>query len=128
MNYLLDTHIFLWSLNDSHQLKPLWKDIISNSENEIYVSVVSLWETIIKANLKKLDIEAPYYNTLLEGIQVTGFGILSLMHNHIEVLESLENLHRDPFDRILISQAVSEDLVFITDDTQILKYSHVKTL
>lgn len=122
MKILLDTHILLWSLAGSDQLRAEWKDLITDNHNSVLVSVISLWECIIKAGIGKLSLSAPYYDTLMKGISETGFELLDLKPTHIQSLENLENYHKDPFDRILICQARSENLTLLTDDSQILRY------
>jgi PIN domain nuclease of toxin-antitoxin system len=124
LKILLDTHILLWALRDSDKLKPEWKEIISDYNNTVFVSVISIWESIIKADLGKLDIKTPYYKTLTDGIKRTGFEFLELNSFHFERLETLEKIHKDPFDRILICQALSQNLTLLTDDLLILQYPH----
>lgn len=118
MKYLLDTHVFIWVMEDSKRLKKHIKNEISNSKNKIFVSVVNIWEISIKKSLKKLrtpfDIEA--------SIKKAGLQIIPIQLTHALKVEKLPLIHRDPFDRILISQALVEDLTLITADKKIWKY------
>ncbi|MBI4096486.1 MAG: type II toxin-antitoxin system VapC family toxin [Candidatus Levybacteria bacterium] len=121
MQYLLDTNIFLWSLNGDKKLKEDIKEIIKDFENQIFISIASAWEISIKNRVGKL----PLKTTLSKCFEIAGFKILDI--NLIHVLEfnrlSLHKNHRDPFDRMLISQARAENLTFITTDKKIWKYN-----
>jgi len=116
--YLIDTHIFLWWLIGDKKLKDSVQLIIENPKNQVYVSVASLWEISIKHTLGKL----PLKTNLSEMISVSGFELLSITGLHILELEKLPLLHNDPFDRMLIAQAKSENLTFITVDEKMQKY------
>lgn len=118
MRYLLDTNIFLWSLNDDNRLKKSIRKILEDPLNEIYVSVVSGWEISIKHKLGKL----PLKTTLPECFEKSNFQILNINLEHILQLDKLPLHHKDPFDRILISQAKAENLTLITSDEKIWKY------
>lgn len=117
-NYLLDTHILLWWLSDDKKLAPKIKDVISDANNTIIVSTVTILEIIIKKSLKKLD--AP--DDLKEVIELNNFIILPMTIDHALLIERLPHIHYDPFDRLLIAQTIIEDLIFITDDKIIRKY------
>lgn len=119
MRYLLDTNIFLWSLNGNKKLKGKIKEIIKDTENQIFVSIASAWEISIKNRAGKL----PLKTTLSKCFEVCSFEILSIDLNHVFDLETLPLYHKDPFDKILISQARVEDLTFITTDEKIWKYN-----
>jgi PIN domain nuclease of toxin-antitoxin system len=122
MSYLIDTHILLWWLENSPKLKKSVKKILENSDNQIYVSSVSVWEIVIKKTLKKL--EAP--TNLIEMIHHHDFDELPVRFQHATALEKLALHHNDPFDRLLIAQCLSENLTFITEDAQIKKYKGLK--
>lgn len=119
MKYLLDTHVFIWAMEGSKRLKKDIKNEISNSKNKIFVSVVTIWEISIKRSLKKLktpfDIEA--------SIKKTDLQIIPIQITHALAVEKLPLHHKDPFDRILISQAKVENLTLITSDQKIWKYN-----
>lgn len=123
MNYLIDTHIFLWWLSNDKKLKDSFRQIIEDPKNHIYVSVVSGWEISIKNRKGKL----PLKTTLAECFKVAGFEVLNISFEHVLSLNKLPLYHQDPFDRMLVAQAKAEKLKLITDDTKIKKYS-VKTI
>lgn len=118
MHYLLDTNIFLWSLNDDRRLKHNIRKILKDPLNEIYVSVASGWEISVKHRLGKL----PLKTTLLECFRKSTFKVLNINLEHILQLDKLPSHHKDPFDRILISQAKVENLTLITSDQKFRKY------
>lgn len=121
MRVLLDTHIYLWCVKDDRQLSKLARSLITEAE-EVYVSSVSIWEAAIKAQLGKLDVNI---SDLAGAIADSGFLELPLIAKHAVELNQLPNLHRDPFDRILIAQAMSEPLKFLTVDTKLKEYSEL---
>lgn len=123
MNYLLDTHIFLWYINEDPKLRNEHIQIIENLENNVYVSVISLWECIIKARLGKLEIPHPIYDFLHTKIIQHQLELINLETNCLQHLEKLPDIHKDPFDRLLICQVFYDNLIFITDDSLIKKYS-----
>src|SRR5271155_5286006 len=104
MRYLIDTHIFLWWLNGDKKIDDSLQRILENPQNQIYVSVATLWEISIKHALGKL----PLKTTLSEMISVSGFELLSITGVHVLELEKLPLLHNDPFDRMLIAQTKAE--------------------
>ena len=121
MRYLLDTHVILW-LYDNYVLLPnrIIK-IISDPANELYISSVTLWEIAIKKGLNRLQIPLSMdeiYNLINKG----PIEILHIEKKHLNVYTDLEFIHRDPFDRLLISTAIAERLVLITHDNVIQKY------
>jgi len=115
---LLDTHTFLWWLADSDELGLSSRTLIADSKNEIYVSAVSAWEISIKKNIGKL--QAP--DGLDNVIEEEGFERLSISFFHGEQAGALANIHRDPFDRMLVAQAQAEGLEVMTADAFIPKY------
>lgn len=119
MNYLLDTHVFLWTIGDFSHLKPKVAAEIRNTRNAIFVSAVSAVEIAIKAGLGKL--EAP--DDLEDEIGLRGFSKLPLKYSHGAGLRILPQHHQDPFDRMLIAQAIQEKLTIITHDQKFKSYS-----
>lgn len=119
MKLLLDTHIFLWYITADVRLPALFRDAVRETRNEIFLSVASLWETIVKYNLGKLPLpQSPeiYIPNERRKHQIKS---LSLHENAVKELANLTNLHRDPFDRILICQALTNNLTIVTIDAQI---------
>ncbi len=113
MNYLLDTHTFLWWLSDSDQLSRQAKKIISDSDNRIFMSCASQWEIAIKVSINRLTFPMDEMETELVK---NGFELLNITTPHINQTTSLPLHHRDPFDRMLIAQAQSESLILISKD------------
>lgn len=117
MNILLDTHILLWHLTDNPRLRTEQSAIIENPENTLFFSIVSLWEIAIKSSLGKLEVVQPIDTLLPKEIQ-----ILDLKISHVTAIQPLPFHHRDPFDRILIAQAIVEKLHVMTDDSNFPLY------
>jgi PIN domain nuclease of toxin-antitoxin system len=118
MELLLDTCALIWSLGDNPCLSPEAREQISDSSNKVFVSAVSVWEIEIKR--KKGQLKTP--ENLLQAIIDTGFIFLSITEHHAMKAASLPEHHKDPFDRLLISQALLEKMVIITSDAQFIKY------
>jgi PIN domain nuclease of toxin-antitoxin system len=119
VNLLLDTHTLIWALADSPELAADAREAIVNGDNIVFVSAVSVWEIAIKKALGKLD--AP--DTLLEEIERHRFTPLEIALTHADRAGRLPPIHLDPFDRMLIAQAQSEQLTLVTRDSEILKYA-----
>ncbi len=119
MHLLLDTHIFLWCVNGDRRLSESDKALILEAD-EVYVSSASIWEASIKIKLKKLDANV---KQLVKAISASGFIELPITAEHAAAVSLLPDLHKDPFDRILIAQAVCEPLMFVTADRTLEGYS-----
>lgn len=118
MNLLLDTHCFLWwDANDS-QLPTALHAAIASPANRVYVSAVSVWEIAIKRTTGKLT----FQGSAAKAIEAHQFLALPISVEHAEFAGSLPQLHRDPFDRLLVAQAHLEGLVLATVDEQVLRY------
>ncbi|MBW4418416.1 MAG: type II toxin-antitoxin system VapC family toxin [Myxacorys californica WJT36-NPBG1] len=123
MKILLDTHIFLWFISGDRQLSSGVREVIRDSNNEVYLSVVSVWESMIKYQLGKLPLpESPeaYLPRQRDRHQIAS---LTLDERSVAQLAELPPLHRDPFDRILICQALQNGLTIATVDTAVRAYS-----
>jgi len=123
MKYLLDTHILLWWLDGDKRLSKKFKKVIEDTSIIKLVSVASIWEIIIKVQAKKLPLKTSVEN-LVKKIM---FPILNIDVIHVLKLIKLPDIHKDPFDRMLVAQARSEDCILLTDDKNIKKYK-VSTL
>ncbi len=123
MNILLDTHVLIWALENNPGLSVGARDSITRAENMVFVSSVSVWEIGIKRNLGKF--EAP--DNLQEEIKLHRFTPLPINYDHAELAGKLPDIHRDPFDRMLIAQAIIEKLTLVTRDKLIARYD-VNTL
>ena len=117
--FLLDTHTFLWWLNDSPQLGPRCRQMISNDRNQVFVSAATTWEISIKMAIGKL--RAP--EDMDSVVEDEGFSKLPISLYHGQLAGSLPAHHRDPFDRMLIAQAQAEGLILITADENISLYN-----
>ena len=124
MRLLLDTHVLLWWLTDSSELSPEARTAIAEPDNLVYVSAVSIWEIVVKLNLGKLDLPADWAGVL----ENEAFRKLPVTWDHALEVARLPNLHRDPFDRLLLAQAKSENLILVTHDDAVLQYNSVRTL
>ncbi len=123
MKILLDTHIFLWFISGDNRLSTDVRDAIRNLDNEVYLSVVSVWEVIVKHQLGKLPLpESPeiYLPKQRDRHQIAS---LNLDEGSVAQLVKLPSLHRDPFDRMLICQALQHGLTIATVDAAIRAYS-----
>lgn len=118
MRLLLDTHVLLWSLADSRELRRDLRRKLVDPRNDVWVSAVSVWEIAIKQRLGKL--RAP--DNLLEAIESADFTSLPINFVHAIIAGSLPRHHDDPFDRMLVAQAQSEHLVLVTRDRRISAY------
>ncbi|HEY4068848.1 MAG TPA: type II toxin-antitoxin system VapC family toxin [Burkholderiaceae bacterium] len=124
MRLLLDTHIFLWAVAGSRLLKPAARRLVESAD-EVYVSAASIWEVAIKAHLGKIDADP---NELAEAIEASGFIELPVRAAHAAGVARLALHHSDPFDRLLIAQAIAEPLRFLTAEPQLAQYSDVVVL
>lgn len=117
MKILLDTHILLWHLMDNPKLSQEHSQLIEDSQHQKFFSLASLWEIAIKSSLGKLDIQIP-----LDFIVPQEIIILDIQIHHLKLVQKLDFHHRDPFDRLLIAQAISEQLVIMTHDESFKNY------
>ncbi|NJO16790.1 MAG: type II toxin-antitoxin system VapC family toxin [Thioploca sp.] len=127
MKILLDTCSFLWFVTDSPQLTAVAREIFKNVDNAVYLSVISAWEMIIKYQLGKLPLPKDPMSFIEIQRQLHHIESLSLDESSVSQLIKLPDLHRDPFDRILICQAIEKDLIILTPDPWIQQYP-VRTL
>jgi len=116
MSYLLDTHTFLWFINDDPALSNPAKTLIEASEQSIYLSIASLWEMAIKVSLDKLEVPAPFTEFVLQQLYANNIALLDIKVEHLGVVATLPFHHRDPFDRLIIAQALSENFPIIGRD------------
>ena len=119
MRILIDTNIVLWAMSGSTKLSKAARREIEQAD-AVYVSAASLWEIGIKVGLGKLDVDIDELSVLLTE---AGFEPLPLSWKHARAIHALPHHHRDPFDRMLVAQAISEPLRLVTHDAQLAKYS-----
>jgi PIN domain nuclease of toxin-antitoxin system len=115
MRLLLDTHAFIWFVENDEHLPLAVKEIIENPKNEIFLSIASIWEMAIKIQLKKLNINKSIED-IIELTSINYFQLLPIMPNHIVRLSTLSFFHRDPFDRIIIAQGLYEKMSIVGRD------------
>jgi PIN domain nuclease of toxin-antitoxin system len=127
MAYLLDTHTFLWYLDGNKSLSKKVREIIDNPKNKSYISIASIWEMGIKISLDKLQLGISL-EVLKQELIANEIEILPLDLDHIIELQHLDYHHRDPFDRILISQAKCEKLKILSKDKSFKLYKQVKVV
>ena len=114
MKLLLDTHSFLWFIEGSTDLSSTARSLIENGHNESLISVASLWEIAIKHSIGKLSLSMPFQAWITS--QLSDFEQLSIQMNHLSVVATLPLHHRDPCDRLLITQAMVEKLPLVSAD------------
>jgi PIN domain nuclease of toxin-antitoxin system len=122
MRILLDTHIFLWFISGSTQLSTDVRDAIRDPDNEVYLSAVSIWEVIVKYQLGKLPLPEPPETYLPKQRDLHQIASLALDESSVMQLAKLPPLHRDPFDRMLICQALQNGLTISTVDSAVRAY------
>jgi PIN domain nuclease of toxin-antitoxin system len=127
MRLLLDTHTFLWFLGGNKDLSAIARSSIENVENAKFISIASIWEMAIKLNLGKLKLDISLEDLKTELLKYN-FEILPLDFEHIIGLSKLEDIHKDPFDRIIISQAIAENLTLISADANFSAYKSLNLL
>ncbi|MFM2315408.1 MAG: hypothetical protein RLZZ04_4686 [Cyanobacteriota bacterium] len=123
MNLLLDTHVFLWFVNDHPKLSNHLKDLIEDDDNVSYLSMASLWEMSIKFNLGKLRLDPNYEEFVEREVITSSIKLLKIELEHLKINAALPFHHRDPFDRLIIAQAVVENLPIMSVDSAFDKYS-----
>jgi PIN domain nuclease of toxin-antitoxin system len=121
--YLVDTHVVLWRAENSDKLTDNMKVALSDKSSEKYVSIASAWEIAIKLGKKNFNLEIDgglpeFYRMIDEG----GYITLSVEREHLELVPDMPLYHKDPFDRLLIATAISENMTLITGDENIHKY------
>jgi PIN domain nuclease of toxin-antitoxin system len=121
---LLDTHVFLWILDDSPRLSQSARELLITPESECFVSAVSFWEIAIKAALRREDFRVDT-NALVDAADASGLKHLAFVAAHAVHVAKLPLHHPDPFDRALIAQAVVEPLTLLTHDATMSRYGSV---
>ncbi|TGK54368.1 type II toxin-antitoxin system VapC family toxin [Leptospira kanakyensis] len=122
MKYLLDTHTYLWILYEPANLSKKVLRIVENPENELYLSVASIWEIIIKFKIGKLNLQYSPDKIISESLVAIDCNVLEITMGHTFGLLNLPDLHKDPFDRILVCQSNFEKMAILTKDSLITQY------
>lgn len=122
MNLLLYTHVFLWSYESPEKISSQAMSELSNSSNDLFLSLASIWEIQIKIGASKLQFQDSLKDILKNQQELNGFKILPIELSHALHLENLPLHHRDPFDRMLISQAIAENMTLVSADKRFADY------
>ena len=121
MSYLIDTQAFIWYATGDNQLSQRAKNIIESSDVR-FVSIASVWEMAIKVSIGKLNFKVPFKDFILEQVAIGKYELLNINTPHIFQLTNLSHHHKDPFDRILIAQAISENIPIVSIDVAFDNY------
>jgi PIN domain nuclease of toxin-antitoxin system len=119
MKFLLDTHALLWWLSDDSQLGRQARELVEDPGNDVLVSMVSLWEIAVKTRIGKLQADI---KEITDAVQQEGFTLLDIAVTHLLTLAGLPVHHRDPFDHLLIAQAITEGATFISENGNTARY------
>lgn len=122
MRLLLDTHAFLWWIADDERLSPRGRALLADGANEVFVSAVCAWEIVVKARLGRLEVPEPVDRFVTAQLEASAFLPLSISMRHALGLASLPDVHSDPFDRMLASQAVAEEMTLVSGDRVFAAY------
>jgi PIN domain nuclease of toxin-antitoxin system len=123
MRLLLDTHAFLWFIQGSQNLSETARNLIEDQGNQKLLSVASLWEMSIKVSIGKLDVGMTIAELLNREVDGNGFEVLAIQANHLDELTKLVFHHKDPFDRLMIAQALAERMPVVTKDEAFGRYT-----
>lgn len=122
MKILLDTHVFLWILADDARLTPQYRSYFEDPASELFLSVASCWEIIVKTTLKRLHLPTPVTDYLVKQLDTNQVTFLGIRPAHLRELEALPLLHGDPFDRMILAQARSESMSILSKDKAMRGY------
>jgi PIN domain nuclease of toxin-antitoxin system len=122
MKVLLDTHTALWMVNEHEKLSLSAKALLLNDECALFISVVSFWEMAIKVSLGKLSELDGGVGVFISQMDNMPIEVLPITTDHLKIVESLPFIHRDPFDRMLVAIATTNDMTILTADSNIPKY------
>lgn len=122
MKYLLDTHSLLWFLTGDDRLSARTRQVMDDEMNELFISIASLWEIAIKVSIGKLHLSQPFDRLFPVLLEINSIGVLGITVEHTKRVCELPLYHRDPFDRIIVAQAQSEQLLLISADSRLDSY------
>jgi PIN domain nuclease of toxin-antitoxin system len=121
MKFLLDTQLIVWAAVEPEKLPQAASDLMEDPENDLYFSVISLWEVAIKRGLNRPDFR-PDLRVLRRELLENGYEELNVISAHALAIDTLPLIHKDPFDRMLVAQAMTEGLMFLTSDPVLAQY------
>ena len=122
MDYILDTHVLLWAMFNSSKLSQSAKKLLLDRSARKFISVSTMWEISIKNRIGKLPLPNGVSGVFSE-VEMSGFGIIGINRQCLEIFNTLPLLHRDPFDAIIIATAIAENMTIVTADENIQKYN-----
>lgn len=122
MNLLLDTHAFLWFVGGDTALSRPARDAIEDLDNSCFLSMASAWELSIKSSLGKIEFTEPFESFLPEQLKLNGFDLFNIDWRHVAQVHSMPFHHRDPFDRLIISQSLVEGMPIVSTDSDFDSY------
>jgi PIN domain nuclease of toxin-antitoxin system len=122
MRLLLDTHVFLWAAADDPRLTGDAREAITDRQNDLFLSVLSAWEIVIKHGLGRLELPQAPVSYVRSRMSMFGMSRLPMEFEHLAQVSELPRIHRDPFDRLLVAQAQTEGLSIVTGDENITRY------
>ena len=117
MKLLLDTHALIWFLENHPKLSEVAREVVEEPANQRWVSIASGWEMAIKLQLGKLDLPRPFEVLFPGTLELLGFSILPIQAGHLHRYHALPFHHRDPFDRLLVAQALADEFTVVSNDT-----------
>jgi PIN domain nuclease of toxin-antitoxin system len=117
MMLLMDTHTFIWYVTDNYRLSNQVLELMNNENNQIFLSMASVWEMGIKNGLGKLTFNLPFETFIQQQLAINDFTVLNIEISHISAVSQLPLHHRDPFDRMLIAQGIVENMPVLSADT-----------
>lgn len=121
MKLLLDTHLLIWAADGIERVPPGARALMADPENELLFSVASIWEVAIKRGLNRPDFQVDA-RLLRRGLIDNGYCELPILSEHAVAIDTLPSIHKDPFDRMLIAQAMVEGITLLTDDATVARY------
>ena len=116
MRLLLDTHTFIWYVTNNPKLSLTAQQLINDGTNEVLLSIVSIWEMAIKHSVGKLSFELPFEIFISQQLAINNFDLLNIQVSHVNIIANLPLHHRDPFDRLIIAQAMVEQIPVVGMD------------
>ena len=122
MRLLLDTHTLLWAVNDDPRLSEHARVLLEDTGNDSFLSIASLWEIVIKVTIGKLDLGSSFDSFVVDKVASKNVTLLSIKEAHLSRLTTLPLHHRDPFDRLIIAQAMEENLTLLSKDERFPAY------
>jgi PIN domain nuclease of toxin-antitoxin system len=118
---LLDTHLLIWAADSIERVPTIARTLMADLENELLFSVASIWEVAIKRGLNRADFQVDA-RMLRRGLLDNGYNELPILSEHAVAIDTLPPIHKDPFDRLLIAQAMVEGITLLTDDVTVARY------